>query len=416
MKNFFKILKFEYLNCVRNKAFIIITAFLVCGSFLFSLLPGLIISITQESSDEIQENTEKSIIAVMKCNYDDELVKSEIAPYFPDYDIKITDEDRKTVENKVNNDEYIFAAEIDSPLSLIYITKNNTIYDTNSQLLSQAVKNMYTVTKLSEHGLSQAETDALMNTPVNTQLVSTGTDQTKNYFPVYLLMCILFTAITTYGQLVTQSVVSEKNTRAMELLITCAKPAELMFGKVIGAGLAGLTQLALIFMSVSLSFTYSPKNMIPEEIREFINFPVETLISALIFFILGYFIYAFLLGALASFASKTEDLNGLTTPVLFILIGIYMMLIFMCSGGMVDSTVMIVLSYFPLSAPMAMFVRSTLVDITIWEVAVSVVLQLATIVVFGMLASAIYKIGVLMYGNPPKISEIINMVKKSKNS
>ena len=57
MKNFFKILKFEYLNCVRNKAFIIITAFLVCGSFLFSLLPGLIISITQESSDEIQENT-----------------------------------------------------------------------------------------------------------------------------------------------------------------------------------------------------------------------------------------------------------------------------------------------------------------------------------------------------------------------
>ena len=93
-----------------------------------------------------------------------------------------------------------------------------------------------------------------------------------------------------------------------------------------------------------------------------------------------------------------------------------MMLIFMCSGGMVDSNVMIVLSYFPLSAPMAMFVRSTLVDITIWEVAVSVVLQLATIVVFGMLASAIYKIGVLMYGNPPKISEIINMVKKSKNS
>lgn len=416
MKNFFKILKFEYLNCVRNKAFIIITVFLVCASFLFSLLPGLILSLSEDSPDEGSDSDEKSVIAIMKSSYDDELVKSELAPYFPDYDIIITDEDRKTVESKVNSDDYIFASEIDSPLSLIYITKNNTLYDTNGQLLSQAVKNMYTVTELSKHGISQAETDTLMNTPVKTQLVSTGTDQTKNYFPVYMLMCVLFAAITSYGQLVTQSVVSEKNTRAMELLITCAKPSELMFGKVIGSGLAGLTQLALIFMSVSVSFTYSPKNMIPDEIREFIDFPVETLLSALLFFILGYFIYAFLLGALASFASKSEDLNGLTTPVLFFLIGIYMLLVIMCSGGMVDSVVMTVLSYIPLSAPMAMFVRSTLVDIPLWETAVSVVIQLATIVVFGMLASAIYKIGVLMYGNPPKLSEIIKMVKKSRNS
>ena len=273
---------------------------------------------------------------------------------------------------------------------------------------------MYTVSELSKHGLDQKEADELINTGYVMETYSTGTDQAKNYLPVYLMMCILFVAITTYGQLVTQSVVSEKNTRAMELLITCAKPSELMFGKVIGAGLAGLTQLGIIFGSMALPLTFMPSDLIPAEIREYIKFPVETMLLALLFFLLGYFMYAFLLGALASFASKSEDLNGLTTPVMFVLMGVYFVLVFMCSSDMVNSTAMTVLSYFPLSSPMAMFVRSTLVDIPVWEIIISVVLQIGTIVVFGMLAAGIYKIGVLMYGNPPKPAEIIKMLKKSK--
>ena len=99
---------------------------------------------------------------------------------------------------------------------------------------------------------------------------------------------------------------------------------------------------------------------------------------------------------------------------MFVLMGVYFVLVFMCSSDMVNSTAMTVLSYFPLSSPMAMFVRSTLVDIPVWEIIISVVLQIGTIVVFGMLAAGIYKIGVLMYGNPPKPAEIIKMLKKSK--
>ena len=132
---------------------------------------------------------------------------------------------------------------------------------------------------------------------------------------------------------------------------------------------------------------------------------------ALMFFMLGYFMFAFLLGALASFASKSEDLNGLTTPVVFILIAIYMVLVFLSSTDMVDSTAMAVLSYIPLSAPMAMFVRATLCDISAIEIIISVALQIITIVVFGILAAAIYRMGVLMYGNPPKPAEIIKMLK-----
>ena len=409
MKNLLLVLKYEYLTCVKSKVFIIITVFLVCGAFLSSMLPGFIADMEVEEIPASEED--KTTIAIMKGSYDDEIVKSEFGTFFPDNKIELTTEDRAAVESKVNDSEYLFGVEIDSPMTFVYITRNNSMTDSNSAVIAQALKNIYTVTELAKHGMSQTETDQLMNVPITGQTFSTGTDQSKNYLPVYLLMCILFTAIVSYGQFVTQSVVSEKNTRAMELLITCAKPKELMFGKVFGAGLAGLTQLGAVFLTVTVSFTYLGSSSIPDYVKEFLNFPPETMALALMFFVLGYFMFAFLLGALASFASKSEDLNGLTTPVVFILIAIYMVLVFLSSTDMVDSTAMAVLSYIPLSAPMAMFVRATLCDISAIEIIISVALQIITIVVFGILAAAIYRMGVLMYGNPPKPAEIIKMLK-----
>ncbi len=414
MRNFFKILKFEYLTCVKNKAFIIITVFLVCGSLLFSLIPGIITAVVSDENAADKEKTK--IIAVTKSSYSDDLVKNELSIYYPDKEVKIIAEDRNTIEKKVDDDEYAFAIDINSPVSFVYITKNNSIYNMDENLIMNAVQKIYTITQFEKSGMSEKDIKSILDTGFFSETVTTGTDQTKNYLPVYLLMCVLFVAITSYGQLVTQSVVSEKNTRAMELLITCGKPAELMFGKVIGAGLAGLSQLAVIFLSLSCSMKFAPVDAIPEEIRDFINFTPDTLLMALLFFLLGYFIYAFLLGALASFASKSEDLNGLTTPVLFVMMGVYFIVVFICSGDIIDSTAMTVLSYIPLSAPMAMFVRATLADIPFWEVIISVALQIITIYLFGILAAAIYKIGVLMYGNPPKPAEIIKMLKKNKDS
>ncbi len=410
MKNILKILKFEYLTCIRNKAFIIITVFMVCASMLFSLIPGIMQSMSED--DASSDESSRQVIAITKSGYDDELIRKEFSPYYPAADITITDEQRKVIEEKVDSGEYLFAVDITAPNSFTYITKNQTLYNADDQIVMKLMQDMYSVTELNKLGISGEQADKILHAGFFSEVVTTGADITKNYMPVYLLMCILFVSITFYGQLVTQSVVSEKNTRAMELLITCAKPSELMFGKVIGAGLAGLTQLAVIFLSLACSINLAPWGEIPPEIKEFISFPTETLLLALVFFLLGFFIYAFLLGALASFASKSEDLNGLTTPVLFVMMGVYFAVVFLCTGDMIDSTAMTVLSYIPLSAPMAMFVRATLIDIPVWEIAVSVVLQMITIYLCGLLAAAIYKIGVLMYGNPPRFSEIIRLLKK----
>ncbi len=410
MKNIFKILKFEYLTCVRNKAFIIVTIVMVCISLFFSFIPGLITSMISDSMEPSEDK--ENIIAISKSGYKDELIKSKFSAFYPAYTIKITDEDQKTIEKKVDSEEYSFAIQITSPNTFTHIVKDRLVYDSDSDIALNIMQDVFKVTELEKRGLSDEDIDTVLNAPFAVETVVTGSDHTKNYMPVYLLMCVLYVAIVSFSNTVTQSVVSEKNTRTMELLITCADPKELMFGKVIGAGLAGLTQLTLIFLSLFASMNYSPVDAIPAEIKDFINFPAETLLLALMFFILGYFIYAFLLGALASFASKSEDLSGLISPVTFILMALYFILIFLCSGDMVDSTVMTVLSYIPLSAPMAMFIRAVLLEIPVWEVIVSVVLQLATIYLFGLMAAAIYRIGVLMYGNPPKPAEIFKMLLK----
>ena len=131
-----------------------------------------------------------------------------------------------------------------APNAFTYITKNQTLYNSDQQYITEIIKHMFEKTELEKQGVSPEKTDEILGMSYFSELVTTGADITKNYFPVYIIMIVLFMAIATYGNMVQQSVVSEKNTRAMELLITCAKPSELMFGKVFGSGLAGLTQMS----------------------------------------------------------------------------------------------------------------------------------------------------------------------------
>ena len=247
--------------------------------------------------------------------------------------------------------------------------------------------------------------------PIISEVVTTGTDQTKNYFSTYVLVMILYMAIVMYGQMVSQSVVTEKNTRAMEMLITCAKPTHLMFGKVFGSGLAGLTQLLVIIGTAFASVKTISMKALPEDLSEMMTMPVSTVIYAFIFFITAYFIYAFLLGSLSSLASRSEDLNTLTTPVMMIFV-VAFIIVMMSMTSNINNPLMIICSYIPFTAPIAIFARIALSDVAFYEIIISLVIQLISIYLLGMLAAAIYKIGVLMYGKPPKFSEIFKLLKE----
>ena len=397
MKHILQVLKFEYLNCIKNKAFIITTIILMLLILGTSFVPAIIMDI-QKSEDDGEPTGDVNIIGIVNNAYDDNtLVEKIFTKYYPHSVVQVSEESVDELKTKVNDSQYTFAVVLNSPISFTYITKNNSLMSEETMTIAEAAKGIYRAVNFEKFGVDYERTATILDAPIVYDTVTTGTDQTKNYFSTYILVMILYMAIVMYGQMVSQSVVTEKNTRAMEMLITCAKPTHLMFGKVIGSGLAGLTQLVV--------------KSLPEGLSDILTMPVSTIVYALIFFITAYFIYAFLLGSLSSLASRSEDLNTLTTPVMMIFV-VAFMIVMMSMTSDINNTLMIVCSYIPFTAPIAMFARIALSDVAFYEIIISIIIQLVSIYLLGMLAAAIYRIGVLMYGNPPKFNEIIKLLKE----
>jgi len=410
MKHILQVLKFEYLNCIKNKAFIITTVIIMLLILGVSFVPAIIMDI--QSSDEDSSGGEMNIIGITDNAYhNSELVTKCFEKAYPHSVVQVTNESIDEMKAKVDKSEYTFAVMLNTPISFTYVTKNNSLMSAESEMITEAVQSIYRAVNFEKFGVDYDRTATILDAPIIYETVTTGTDQTKNYFSTYVLVMILYMAIVMYGQMVSQSVVTEKNTRAMEMLITCAKPTHLMFGKVFGSGLAGLTQLVVIMCTTLISVKTISMKSLPDGLSEMLTMPVATVIYALIFFITAYFIYAFLLGSLSSLASRSEDLNTLTTPVMMIFV-IAFMIVMMSMTNDINNPLMIVCSYIPFTAPIAIFARIALSDVSFYEIAISLVIQLISIYLLGMLAAAIYKIGVLMYGKPPKFSEIFKLLRE----
>ena len=410
MKHILQVLKFEYLNCIKNKAFIITTVIIMLLILGVSFVPAIIMDI--QSSDEDSSGGEMNIIGITDNAYhNSELVTKCFEKAYPHSVVQVTNESIDEMKAKVDKSEYTFAVMLNTPISFTYVTKNNSLMSAESEMITEAVQSIYRAVNFEKFGVDYERTATILDAPIIYETVTTGTDQTKNYFSTYILVMILYMAIVMYGQMVSQSVVTEKNTRAMEMLITCAKPTHLMFGKVFGSGLAGLTQLVVIMGTALVSVRTISMKSLPDGLSEMLTIPVATVIYALIFFVTAYFIYAFLLGSLSSLASRSEDLNTLTTPVMMIFV-IAFMIVMMSMTNDINNPLMIVCSYIPFTAPIAIFARIALSDVAFYEIAISLVIQLVSIYLLGMLAAAVYKIGVLMYGKPPKFSEIFQLLRE----
>ncbi|MBP3436036.1 MAG: ABC transporter permease, partial [Clostridia bacterium] len=133
----------------------------------------------------------------------------------------------------------------------------------------------------------------------------------------------------------------------------------------------------------------------------------------LVFFLLGFLIYAFLYGAISSTVSKLEDINTAVQPVTFLFLFGFMVVIFSMTSGSVDNVLMTVCSYIPLTSPMAMFTRIAMSAVSWYEIAISIVILVASTFGIGVLSAKIYRVGVLMYGTSPKIGNIIKAVWKA---
>ena len=214
--------------------------------------------------------------------------------------------------------------------------------------------------------------------------------------------------------MVATNVATEKSSRAMELLITSAKPASMMFGKVIASCLAGLIQLTAVFGSAFLFFNLNKSFWADNTIiTSIFDMPLELLAYMLIFFVLGFFIYAFLFGAIGSTASKVEDINTSVMPLTILFVIAFIVVMSSMSSGSVDNTLMLICSYIPFTSPMAMFTRIAMSTVPFYQIALSIGVLVVSVFGIGIFSAKIYRVGVLLYGTTPKIGSILKALKKA---
>ena len=416
MKQFFTVFRFEFKNYAKNKVFIAITllAILLLGGVLF--FPRVKEAFSSGTQTE-EPGQEREIVALADssgANAQESLAFFSAA--LPQYEWKLTNADTGALKAKVEDGSYRFALILQSPLKYQYIVANISMTDTVSNELDELIVTKYRADTMQKLGLTAQESQQLLSAQAQGETITLGKDQMKSYFYTFILMFALYMTILMYGQFVAQSVVTEKSSKAMELLITSAKPSSLMFGKVVGAGLAGLVQLILIvgsaFVFFNLNRSYWDSGSV---ITSLFDMPLGLVLYTILFFVAGYFLYAFLFGALASLASRMEDTNTLVMPVMLVFIVSFMVTIFSMVGGKIDSVLMKVLSFVPFTSPMAMFARIAMSEVAPIQIILSIVILIVSIIGIGFLAAGIYRVGVLMYGKPPKLKELVRILRGVKS-
>ena len=220
-----------------------------------------------------------------------------------------------------------------------------------------------------------------------------------------VFVVLIFITLVIYGMWVAAGVVAEKTSRVMELLISAASPAELVIGKVIGIGLAGLVQYVAIL--VPALATLLLQDRIAATLlgsSSGLDVSLGTLTPGLLaaygaFWVLGFILYALIYAAAGSLVSRAEDLQVLALPLSIIAIAGYIQAVMALSGGI--STFIRISSYVPFWSPFVMLTRLSVGRVEPWELVLSVSLLVATIIVTSVIAVRIYAAGVLLYGQRP---------------
>lgn len=420
MNQFPIIFRYEYKGIVKSKVFIGITIFIAVAIAIVFSLPTIIgwfsgsgesdtgIGGTLDSYNETITN-EGTIAIVDKSGVYADI--SDFTKFAPQYTYVLSNESDDEIRENLKNEKYKAAVVIDAPLSATYMVQSAGMYDYMSSTVGEILKYSYLKNTMIGMGAAaeDAETASLVYPSVS--VVETGKSFMSSYIYAYAMIMLLYMCILLYGQLVATSVVTEKSSRAMELLITTTNPTSLIFGKVVGVGLAGLTQIAVFILTGAVFFKLNAGAISAIPMLADLSISPMMIVTTFLFFILGFFMYAFLFGALGSTITRMEEMNTSSMPIILLFVAAFMISIFGLTGD-ANSTFITVMSFIPFFSPMVMYVRICMTEVAIWQVCVSVVLMIATVCGTGYIAAKIYRIGVLMYGKPPKLNELVKALKE----
>jgi len=435
MKKMWTVIKKEYKQIVKKKSFLISTVItpLIMGAFIF--MPLLIASLGREAkvieildysgiigAPFIQRSQENKVVSetlklkfrksVIGDNKQEALIQEyeqapaqagerdfPLLPALKEQILKKKVAGLLIIPSKVKEDRRIYFC----ALNISDFRTNEYIGSTVQKILSEKLLTEQDIEfKIVEEAMRDIDLDMYKVKKVGTRKSSSGMDYMMSIF----MLTTLFSVLMGYGQLIMRGVIEEKNNRIIEVLISSTDAYRLFYGKIIGIGLAGLTQVALWVILAAIVMGGTSLGL-AANISNFMT--LELGIYFIIFFVLGYFMYSVLFSIVGASVNTDQEAQQFAAPVAYLLV------IPLIIGIMVtqspDTPLVIAASFFPLFTPTLMFMRISVALPPFSQVLASIFLSLAFIFFLAWLGAKIFRIGILMYGKKPTVRELMRWVR-----
>lgn len=404
MSKFMTVMMHTYRSKIKSKPFLIST--LITIALLF------VVTNMNEITKMFGGDEESKVAVIDKTGNTLSALQEQLKTAGADLKAEVYTKSEKDAEQSVLDSELDGLLIIDKDASGMitgsYKAEDVTNQDliTDIEMALQQIKNKAAAESI---GLNQEQLAAIY-LPVSfdkeslSETAKSEEEAAQVYILVYVLLFFMYMAVMMYGSMIAVEVATEKSSRVMEILISSVSPVKQMFGKIFGIVLIALTQLALFvaagFAAVQLNGKLSGSESIIEELK-LNEIPIPLIVYALIFFILGFFLYATLFAMIGSLISRVEEVNNIMTPVVIVIVAAFM--IAMYGRENPESAFVAGASYFPLFTPMLMLLRVGMLSLPVWEVALGIGVLIAAIGLFAVIGARVYRGGVLMYGNAPSL-------------
>ncbi|MEN6382588.1 MAG: ABC transporter permease [Rectinema sp.] len=223
---------------------------------------------------------------------------------------------------------------------------------------------------------------------------------------VLVFIMLLYMTILLYGQMIGRSVVTEKTSKTVEIMLSSVTSRDLMIGKILGLGLAGMLQYAVwISMAFVLNHFLGPLFGLALPVAV----SMQNMMWLFVFFILGFFLYSSAYAALGAASEDEQHLGQIAWPLLMFLIIPMVMLNTLVTSP--DSTAVVIMSFFPLTSPIVMLSRILVASPPVWHLVLCIGILVASIVGMMVFAGKVFRVGILMTAKRPKLKEVLRWVK-----
>lgn len=418
MKKILKVVKREFLTKVITKGFLIGT--ILGPVFLIGIAfgPAYLMSLSSDEpmSIRVVDHT-GSFIDDLRQEFSDTLengqprfVFSEVQP--ENYE-RNEQQFRQDVEKELIDAILIIPSEVMQGEPVQYMAKSVSDIDL-IQKLKNGISDIVNTRRLNAAGFDPEKVKELTK-KVNIQTIKVvkgearerGFDQ--EYVTSMVFLLILYMTLIVYGNSMMQSVIEEKTSRIIEILLSSTNSFQLMIGKLLGVGSVGLVQY-IIWAGMALGVFFITTTSMPA-ISDYIYISPLVLLYFVLFFIIGFFTFSTLYLAVGAMCSDMQDTRSLSTPVTLLVV-LPFIVSFMVIKDPTTETAQI-LSYIPFFTPLIMFLRISLVMPPAGEIILAIGINILGVLLITWVAARIFRIGILMYGKRPAVPEILKWIRYS---